>query len=196
MIQYKDINSLIKEAEQNSISESLVRNKVKKQDSILFDLLDENISSIIKVQDDIIGKKINSKQLDKVFSNRESYTIKKAAFDFIVAGLFYEKSLSFFEHFYIKKITKNDTTYGQYLTDNQIAYIFINMVDQSVFKLTKTVKIIEPIDGTVFDLENTYQNAAKGTFDLEIEGIRVLVDIQFTYGMIILTNTSNENNNQ
>lgn len=193
MIQYKDIYSLIKEAEQNSLTENLVRNKVKKADSPMFDILDEKIESVLKVQDVFIGKKINSKQLDKIFSSRESYTIKKAAFDHLVLNLFKEKSNSFFEHFFIKKINKSDPTFGQFLQQGQIAYCFINMIDQSVFKLTKTVKIIEPIDGCVYDLENTYQNAAKGTFDLTIEGVRVLVDVQFTYGMIVLSQNENSN---
>lgn len=194
MIQYKDIISLIKEAEYNASSENLVRNKVKKEESPLFDLfdglLDKSLTEIC-VQSEYHNK-INSKQLEKLFSKRESYTIKKIAFDQLITKLFNQSNLTFFDHFFIHKITNKDTKFGYILKNDQIAYIYLNIIDQSVFKITKTVKIIDPVDGTIYNLENSYQNTGKGLFSINVESSTVSADIPFTYGVIILTK-DNEN---
>lgn len=182
-----DINYLIKEAEENFTQKPSTKIKtIDEYDSFIkeFILFFESQTSTEFEYD----KKISIKQQDEILSEREAYTLKKSILDNLSQKLFNSKSDNFFSNYQIIKMTKNSSIKlaNDFLNKNQIAYVYLNIIPQSTIKFTKNSQVVDPADGSIYEMQYYYQGIEKKYYPAEIDELKISAEMNLFLGIIIL----------
>jgi hypothetical protein len=182
-----DINYLIKEAEENFTKKPSTKIKtIEESDSFIkeFIIFFETTTTTEYPHD----KKISIKQQEEILSEREIYTLKKSVLDHLTKNLFKTVNDDFFANYQIIKLTKNSsfTLASEFLNKNEIAYIYLNIIPQSTIKFTKNSQIVDPVDGSLYEMQYYYQGIEKKYYPAEIAELKIYAELNLFLGVIIL----------
>lgn len=186
-----DIDSFIREGEQIFLdtidSDTKVKIKHKKNDHPITVWLKNSVNSLLETNSDSISKKINLRT-NKKLNKREIYTLKKSALDFITSNIFKKVNKDFFSNNFIIKLTQ-DTAPEDFpikIKKNQIVYIYFNFYPLALIKLNKNSKILEPISGNNYVVEEYYQNSLRNTYFSPIDDSNFSLEFPLFFGYIVL----------
>lgn len=186
-----DMNYLIKEAEENFIQKPTTKTKTQDEyHDFIIQFLDffnkNNEPNINKV------KTLSNKQIEEYLSPREQYTLKKEILDQLSQSLFNLKQNDFFSNAVVIKFTKNGNfpLAESLLKKNQIAYIYLNIQPQSTIKFTKNSQVVDPVDGSIYELESYYQGIEKNIYPAIIDSLNIFAEIPLYVGIVILNKLS------
>lgn len=127
-----------------------------------------------------------SQELKEKLSDRTHYTLKKKSMDNITKLLFNETS-EFTNNLYYKVLKKHsDFPLASLLNKNQMAYVYINLKESQFLKVSKKNKMIDPLDGSVYYINEYYQEQIKpiSCFSLGEQNFCMKLDLYL--GFIIL----------
>ena len=184
-----DIDSFIREGEELFINESKnnIKIKHKKNTHPLTIWLRNKFESLTEKYSENVEKKINLRT-NKKLSKREIYTLKKSALDFISQNIFNKVNKDFFSNNFIIKISQQNAPedFPIKLKKNQIVYVYLNFNPLALIKMNKNSKILDPITGINYTVDEYHQNSARQQYIAPIDGSYFSLEFPLFFGYIIL----------
>ena len=184
-----DIDSFIKEGEELfiSFSSDKIKIKHKKNTHPLTLWIRKKLNDITESNSSLVDKKINLRT-NKKLSKREIYTLKKSALDFISDNMFNKSNKDFFSNNFIIKLTQDSLPedFPLKIKKTQIVYIYFNFNPLALIKMNKNSKILDPISGINYTVEEYHQNSARQQFIAPIDNNYFSLEFPLFFGYIIL----------